>query len=202
MEELFAEIEAMYISRFVEMLTNPARESRHYSFYSSRLVTGVISYQELLGQLVTGLFEDQTFCEGNETEGPSLLLACGMQPRLVSQSESHSNCVTPFTSVAECASHNNTSESPAAVLVQENSGHNRSHVWDRLRGCIPQQEQNSQVNSMFVSGHINNSTGVDCQVQQESNTTAPRVLALSHYELKLFPQIAADYTKSELVTGK
>ena len=192
----------MYISRFVEMLTNPARESRHYSFYTRRLVTGVILFKELQGQFVIGLFADQAVCEGDETEGHSLLLACGMQPRLVSHSESHSNCVTPFTSVAECASHNNTSESPAAVLVQENSGHNRSHMWDRLRGCIPQQEQNSQVNSMFVSGHINNSTGVDYQVQQERNTTAPRVLALSHYELELFPQIATDYAKGELVTGK
>ena len=192
----------MYISRFVEMLTNPVRESTRYSFHSSRLVTGVLSLKELQEQLVTGLLADQTFCAGGETEGPSLLLVCGMQPRLVSHSESHSNCVTPFTSVAECASHNNTSESPAAVLVQENSGHNRSHVWDRLCGCIPQQEQNSRVNSIFVSGHVNDSTGVDYQVQQESNTTGPRVLALSHYELELFPQIATDYAKSELVTGK
>lgn len=189
----------MYISRFVEMLTNPVRESTRYSFHSSRLVTGVLSLKELQEQLVTGLLADQTFCAGGETEGPSLLLVCGMQPRLVSHSESHSNCVAPFTSVAECASHNNTSESLAAVLVQENSGHNGSQVWDRLCGCVPQQEQNSQV---FVSGHVNDSTGVDYQEQQESNTNGPRVLALSHYEVELFPQIATDYAKSELVTGK
>lgn len=202
-EKLFAELQVANISRFVEMLTDSARESHRYSFYTIRLVTGVILSQELQGQLVTGLFANQTFCGGGETEGPPLLLACGLQPRLVSHPETHSNCVTPFTSVAESASHNYSSERPPAVLVQESSEHDGRHMWDRLCGCIPQQEQHSQVNSMFVSGHINNNnTGVDYQVHQESNTDGPRVLALSHYELELFPQSATDYAKSELVTGK
>lgn len=184
------------------MLIDSARESCRYSSYTIRLVTGVILSQELQGQLVTGLFANQTSCGGSETEEPPLLLACGLQPRLVSHPESHSNCVTPFTSIAECVSHSYSSESPAAVLVQESFEHDGRHMWDRRCGCIPQREQHSQVNSMFVSGHINNNNmGVDHQVQ-ESNTDGPRVLALSHYELELFPQSATDHAKSELVTGK
>ena len=176
------------------MLTNPARESCRYSSYSSRLVTGVITFQELQGRLVTGLFADQTFCEGDETEEPFLLLACGMEPRLVSHPESRSNCVTPFTSVAECTSLNYTTSRPAAEQ--------RRCVWDRLGGCIPQQEQSFQMNSGFVTGH--HGTGINPRVQQESNETAQRVLALSHYELELCPQIIGDHmaAKCELVTGK
>ena len=194
MEELFAEIRAMYISRFVEMLTNPVRESTRYSFHSSRLVTGVLSLKELQGQLVTGLFADQTFCTGDKTEGPSSLLACEMQPSLLSHSESHSNCVTPFTSVAECVSLNYTTDRPAA---EQGRG-----VWDRHGSCIPQQEQSFQMNSRFVSGH--HDTDIDCRVQQESNKNAPRVLAFSHYEVEFCPQRIADHlaAKCELVTGK
>ena len=173
------------------MLTNPIRESTRYSFHSSRLVTGVLSLKELQGQLVTGLFADQTFCAGGETEGSSSLLACGMQPRLVSHSESHSNCVAPFTSVAECVSLNCTTDRPAA---EQGRG-----VWDRH---IPQQEQSFQMNSRFVSGQ--HDTDIDCRVQQESNKNAPRVLAFSHYEVELCPQTIADHlaAKCELVTGK
>lgn len=200
--KLFAEPQATYISRFVEMLMNSPRESHRYSSYTIRLVTGVILSQELQGQLVTGLFANQISCGGSETEGPPLLLACGLQPRLVSHPESHSNCVTPFNSIAECANQSYSSERPPAVLVQESSEHDGRHMWNRLCGCIPQLEQHSQVNSMFVSGHINNNKGVDYQVQQESITDGPRVLALSHHELELFPQNATDYAKSELVTGK
>ena len=175
------------------MLTNSIRESTFYSSYSSRLVTGVISFQELQGQLVTGLFADQTFCEGDETEEPFLLLACGMQPTLVSHPESH--CVTPFTSVAECTSSCYSCESPEAM--QESSGQVKRDEWDRLGGCVPQQEQKSQENSKFVSGH--NST----DVEEESNTNGPKVLGLSYYELELHSQTAPHHlaTKSELVTG-
>ena len=176
------------------MLTNPIRESTHYSSYS-RPVAGVLSLKELQGQLVTGLFADQTFCTGGETEGPYLLLACEMQPRLMSPSESHSNCVTPFTSVAECTSNCCSCESPEAM--QESSGQVKRYVWDRLGGCVPQQEQKSQMNSKFVSGH--NST----DVEEESNMNGQKVLCLSYYELELCSQTAPHHlaTKSELVTG-
>ena len=178
------------------MLTNPARESCRYSFYSRRLVAGVLPYQELEGKLVTGLFAAEIVCKVVETEGHSSLAACGTQPRLyiVQHPESHSNCVTPFTSVAECTSLNYTTSRPAAEQ--------RRCVWDRLGGCIPQQEQSFQMNSRFVAGH--HGTGINPRVQQESNETAQRVLALSHYEFELCPQIIGDHmaAKCELVTGK
>ena len=175
------------------MLTNPIRESTSYSLYtSSKLVAGVFSFQELQGKLVTGLLEDQTFCGGGDSEGASLLLMCEMQPR---HPESHSNSATPFTSVAEYASSCYSCESPEAM--QESSRQVKRRVWDRLGGCVPQQEQKSRMNSRFVSGH--NSTGVE----EESNVNGPKVLGLSYYELELHSQTAPHClaAQSELVTG-
>ena len=175
------------------MLTNPIRESTSYSLYtSSKLVAGVFSFQELQGKLVTGLLEDQTFCGGGDSEGASLLLMCEMQPR---HPKSHSNSATPFTSVAEYASSCYSCETPEAM--QENSRQAKRHVWDRLGGCVPQQEQKSRMNSRVVSGH--NSTGVE----EESNMNGPKVLGLSYYELELHSQTAPHHlaAQSELVTG-
>ena len=175
------------------MLTNPIRESTSYSFYtSSKLVAGVFSFQELQGKLVTGLLEGQTFVEGVTLKGLFCYqhVECNQDIQKVTVT-----VASPFTCVAEYASNCCSCESPEAM--QESSRQVKRRVWDRLRGCVPQQEQKSRMNSRFVSGH--NSTGVE----EESNVNRPKVLGLSYYELELHSQTAPHClaAQSELVTG-
>lgn len=144
---------------------------------SSELVTGTFSFQKLQGEFVTGLVEMVPY-EVLQSEGPSVLVACRLQPR---ESYSKDQC--------------------SGVAVYE--GEVR-HVWDRLRGCTPLQVQTSQGNSKFISGCINNNI---LKAQQETNVSVHRVLALRHHELHLYPYgadtaAACLDAKGELVTGK
>lgn len=138
------------------MITEGALESTFFPS-SSELVTGTSNFQKLQGEFVTGLVE-MVPCEVLQPEGPSVLVACRLQPR---ESYSKDQC------------------SDVAVYEGE-----VRHVGDRLGDCTPHQEQTSQVNSKFISGCTSSNI---LKAQQETNVSTHMVLALRNHELHLYP---------------
>ena len=170
------------------MITEAAQESTTFFPPRSELVAGTFYFQKLQGDFVTGfsaveMEPREVPSEVVQHEGPSVLVACGLQPRGI---RSYSN-----------------DHRVEEVAVREGEDRHVS-VWDRLGGCTPHQVQTPPANSEFISGYLNNNF---FKAQQETNGSVHRVLALRHYELHLYPydgnsRAAHLETKSELVTGK